>query len=197
MIHVVEDDLPVREALGRLLRSADMEARLYGSAREFLVQPWRDHHGCIIIDVRLPDIGGLEFQEQLGQLGILLPTIIMTGYGDIPMSVRAMKGGAMDFLTKPFCDDEMLRSVEAALARDQARQESAHILRALQGRLESLSKREREVLILVASGRLNKQIAGDLGLSEVTVKIHRGKVMRKMGVRSLAELVRNAETLGL
>jgi FixJ family two-component response regulator len=195
IIHIVEDDTGLQQALARLFRSASLETRLYSSAQEFLAHPWTDQHGCLLIDVRLPGTDGLDFHGQLREAGILLPAIMMTGFGDIPMSVRAMKAGAVDFLPKPFDYQAMLDAVAVALARDQMRRAADRDTREMHDRLNTLSRRERQVFELVVKGRLNKQIAWDLGLSEITIKIHRGSVMRKMNARSLAELVRMAQVL--
>ncbi len=194
-VHVVDDDASIRAALLSLLRSVDIDAHAFAGVDEFLAAFQVDRTGCLVLDVRLPGMSGLEFQEQLARLGIAIPVVMMTGYGDIPMSVRAMKAGAVDFLPKPFRDQDMLDAVCAALARDEARRHVARGLAVLHARWSGLSPREREVMALVVAGRLNKQAAGELGLSEVTVKIHRGSVMRKMQAGSLPELVRMAESL--
>ncbi len=195
VVHIVEDDLSLQQALERLFRSAGISTRVYASAQEFLALPWADTHGCLLIDVKLPGLGGLDFQEQLKVRGILLPAIMMTGFGDIPMSVRAMKAGAVDFLSKPFGDDDLLAAVSAALLKDASRREADTEIQLLRAQFNTLSPRERQVFEGVVLGRLNKQIAGDLNLSEITIKIHRAAVMRKMQAKSLAELVRMAESL--
>ncbi|PZW42986.1 FixJ family two-component response regulator [Humitalea rosea] len=195
IIHIVDDDASLRNALVGLFRSTGLQARPYASVRDFLDASRDDEPGCIILDVRLPDMNGLDLQAQLHSLGIHLPAILMTGHGDIPMSVRAMKAGAIDFLAKPFHDQDMLDAVATALDRDRARREAETGASELRNRYESLTAREREVMALVAAGRMNKQAAWELGLSEITVKIHRASAMRKMGARSLAELVRVAALL--
>ncbi|MEI9983839.1 MAG: response regulator [Aliidongia sp.] len=187
----------MREALGSLLRSVGMQARVHPSVDAFLAARRPDAPGCLILDVRLPGMSGLDLQTQLAGLGIHLPVILMTGHGDVPMSVRGMKAGAVDFLIKPFRDQDMLDAISTAVARDKAwRAADAGECRPA-NRFASLSPRERQVMGLVAAGKMNKQVAGELGLSEITVKIHRGAAMRKMGARTLADLVRMAETLGL
>jgi FixJ family two-component response regulator len=197
IVHVVDDDASLRAALDSLFRSTGLGTRLYGSTDEFLSEALTDQAGCLVLDVRLPGVSGLDFQAQLADLGVRLPVVLMTGHGDIPMSVRAMKAGAVDFLTKPFRDQDMLDAVTTAIARDRQRREGESRSEALATRFAALSPRERQVMALVAAGKMNKQIAGDLGLSEITVKIHRGAAMRKMGARSLADLVRMAEALNL
>ncbi|NKE47121.1 response regulator transcription factor [Roseomonas frigidaquae] len=195
LIHLVEDDAALRTALLGLFRSAGMDVQAYASGREFLAAPRPDRPGCIVLDVKLPDMSGLDLQERLLGLGIGLPAILMTGHGDIPMSVRAMRAGAVDFLAKPFRDHEMLDAVELAVARDRIRRAAQQDLLALRLRHASLSVREREVMALVAAGCMNKQVAHKLGLSEITVKIHRASAMRKMEAKSLADLVRLAALL--
>jgi FixJ family two-component response regulator len=195
IVHVVDDDAALRRALESLFETVGLGTRTYGAAREFLnANPAREP-GCIVIDVRLPDMNGLEFQAQLSQVGIHLPVVMMTGYGDIPMSVRAMKRGAVDFLPKPFRDQDMLDAVMAAIERDRQRRTADADASQVQQKFENLSSREREVMLLVTAGKMNKQVAGDLGISEITVKIHRGAAMRKMGARTLADLVRMADAL--
>jgi FixJ family two-component response regulator len=195
IVHIVDDDDSLRQGLGSLLRSVGLEVQTYGSTQEFLQTDRLETPGCIVLDIRLPGISGLDFQEQLANLGIRLPVILMTGHGDIPMTVRAMKAGAVDFLAKPFRDQDMIDAVMAAINRDRAQREKEGQSIAIVDRYATLSPREREVMALVTAGKLNKQVAADLGLSEVTVKIHRGAAMRKMGARSLADLVRMADAL--
>lgn len=195
IVRIIDDDTSLGDGLSSLVRSVGLNANIYSSTQEFLTADNLADPGCIVLDVRLPGTSGLDFQEQLAGLGIRLPVILMTGHGDIPMSVRAMKAGAIDFLAKPFRDQDMIDAVTAAIARDQLRRASEEQAVAIVDRYTTLSPREREVMALVTAGRMNKQIAGELGLSEVTVKIHRGAAMRKMGARSLAELVRMADAL--
>jgi FixJ family two-component response regulator len=196
IVHVVDDDASMREALQNLCHSIGIEARTYASARDFLTTAVSDAPGCLVIDIRLPDMNGLDFQAQLTQTGVRLPVVVMTGYGDIPMSVRAMKSGAVDFLPKPFNDQDMLDAVLAAIERDRQQRAVDHDISKVRERFETLSAREQQVMQLVAVGKLNKQVAGDLGISEVTVKVHRAAVMRKMGARSLADLIRMADVIG-
>jgi FixJ family two-component response regulator len=193
---VVDDDTDLRESLGSLLRSIGLNVALFGSAAELLATDRVAGPGCLVLDVRLPGVSGLDFQTQLARAAINLPIIFMTGHGDVPMTVRAMKAGAVDFLTKPFREQDMLDAVTAALARDRAQREAERELESVRGLYASLTPREREVMGFVTRGLMNKQIAGEMGLSEITVKIHRGNVMRKLGVRSVADLVRMAEALG-
>ena len=197
IVLIVDDDPSVREALGRLFRSVDLEPRLFASVAELMRQKFPDAPCCLVLDIRLPGVSGLDFQAQLANSNIHVPIIMMTGHGDIPMSVRAMKGGAVDFLTKPFRDQDMLDAVSQAIERDRKRRDSDKALAELRERFESLTPREREIMALVTAGLMNKQVAGELGLSEITVKIHRGHIMRKMTVRSLADLVRAGEALDL
>lgn len=197
LVHIIDDDESVRAALDSLLRSVGFVTRAHASVDEFLSPRWAQSMGCLILDVRLPGINGLDFQAQLAGLGIRLPVILMTGHGDVPMSVRGMKAGAVDFLTKPFRDQDMLDAVAMALARDRARRATEAVDAGLRKRFETLSPRERQVMQLVTAGKMNKQVAGALSLSEITVKIHRGAAMRKMGARTLADLVRMAEALQL
>ena len=194
---IVDDDSSVREALGRLFRSVDLEPKLFASVAELMRHTFPDAPCCLVLDIRLPRVSGLDFQAQLVEANIHVPIIMMTGHGDIPMSVRAMKGGAVDFLTKPFRDQDMLDAVAQAIGRDRKRRDSDKALAELRGLFESLTPREREIMALVTMGLMNKQVAGELGLTEITVKIHRGHIMRKMGVRSLADLVRAGEALEL
>lgn len=197
VVIVVDDEEPVRDALGSLLRSVGLEVLLFGSASELLEQGWPDVESCLVLDVRLPSLSGLDLQGMLAKARIDIPVVFMTGHGDIPMSVRAMKAGAVDFLPKPFRDQDMLDAVSTALAHDRARRAQARAEADLRSRYAGLTARERQVMALVTAGRLNKQVAGELGLSEITVKIHRGQVMRKMEARSLPDLVRMAEILGV
>ena len=197
VVLVVDDDPSLREALGRLLRSVDLEARLFSSVAELLLHTFPDVPCCLVLDIRLPGVSGLDFQTQLANSKIHVPIIMMTGHGDIPMSVRAMKGGAVDFLTKPFRDQDILDAVAQAIERDRERRDSDKTHAELRERFETLTPREREIMELVTAGLMNKQVAGELGLSEITVKIHRGHLMSKMAVRSLADLVRAGEALEL
>jgi FixJ family two-component response regulator len=197
IVFVVEDDASMRRALNNLFESVGLGVEAFGSASEMLQHKLPDVASCLVLDVRLPGLSGLDFQAELAKANIHIPIIFMTGHGDIPMSVRAMKGGAVDFLTKPFRDQEMLDAVVTAIERDRKRRETDKMIADLQALLETLTPREREVFTLVSSGLMNKQIAAELGLAEITVKIHRGHIMKKMGARSLADLVRKAETLGI
>jgi len=195
VVHIVDDDDSLCLALGDLFGTIGLATQCYRSAREFLDSNLTDLSGCIVIDIRLPDMNGLEFQAQLTSMGIRLPVVMMTGYGDVPMSVRAMKGGAVDFLLKPFRDQDMLDAALAAIRRDRERRATESETSKLRQRFQMLSERERQIMLQVATGKMNKQIAGDFGLSEVTVKVHRGAAMRKMGARTLADLIRMAEVL--
>jgi len=197
IVVIVDDEAAVRASLDSLFRSIGLQTLLFSSAVELLHDVLPERPGCIVLDVRLPGISGLDFQSQLARHGIALPIVFMTGHGDIPMTVRAMKAGAVDFLSKPFRDQDMLDAVSAAISRDQQRRVQDAGLGAVRARYATLTPREREVMAHVVSGLMNKQVAGLIGLSEITVKIHRGNVMRKMGVRSLADLVRHAEALGV
>ena len=194
---VVDDDASVRDALEDLLRSVGLVVTSFGSAQEFLASKRPDAPGCIVLDVRLPGASGLEFQRELKKLSIQLPIIFISGHGDIPMSVRAIKSGAIEFLTKPLREQELLDAVQAGIERDRARRREAKLVDELRERLNSLTPREQEVLPLVISGRPNKQIAAQLELSEMTVKVHRSQIMRKMQARSLVDLVRMADQLGV
>jgi len=195
VVHVVDDDPSLRGALESLFDSVGLETRTYGAASDFLNASVEDKPGCILIDIRLPDMSGLEFQVQLTQLGVRLPVIMITGYGDIPMTVRAMKRGAVDFLPKPFRDQDMLDAVMAAIERDRQRRTADDDVSRVRQRFETLTAREQQVMMLVTTGKMNKQVAGDLGITEITVKLHRGAAMRKMGARTLADLVRMADAV--
>ncbi|KRG47890.1 two-component system response regulator [Stenotrophomonas panacihumi] len=197
LVVIVDDEAAVRDSLDSLFRSIGLHTRVFASPAELLREALPDVAGCLVLDVRLPGISGLDFQAQLAAQGVALPIVFMTGHGDIPMTVRAMKAGAVDFLAKPFRDQDMLDAVSAAIERDRQRRAQAASLDQVRGHYETLTPREREVMAHVVSGLMNKQVAGLIGLSEITVKIHRGNVMRKMGVRSLADLVRHAEALGI
>jgi FixJ family two-component response regulator len=197
IVFVVEDDASMRRSLSNLFDSVGLSVEVFGSASEMLQRKPSEVASCLVLDVRLPGLSGLDFQAELAKANIHIPIIFMTGHGDIPMSVRAMKGGAVDFLTKPFRDQDMLDAVVTAIERDRKRRETDKIVANLQTLVETLTPREREVFTLVSSGLMNKQVAAELGLAEITVKIHRGHIMKKMEARSLADLVRKAETLGI
>jgi FixJ family two-component response regulator len=194
-VFVVDDDASMREALCRLMRSVELHAQAFSSAREFLGHPVPETPACLVLDVRLPDFSGLELQQKLAKINNRLPIIFITGHGDIPMAVRAMKAGAIEFLTKPFRDQDLMDAVQLALAKDKELIQSRAETAKLQTRYAKLTPREREVMGLVVLGRLNKQIAAELGTSDVTVKIHRGQVMQKMEAESVPDLVRIAEQL--
>ncbi|MBL0726425.1 response regulator transcription factor [Piscinibacter sp. HJYY11] len=196
-VFVVDDDESMRRALDSLFRSVGLDVHLYASAQAFMRATRADVPGCLVLDVRLPGMSGLTFQQELVKAGIALPVIFITGHGDVPMTVRAMKAGAADFLTKPFEEQALLDAVDAAIERDRARRRDAIRLAQLSQLYRTLSEREREVMKLVVAGLANKQIAAELGLSLVTVKVHRGQVMRKMLAKSVPELVRMADGLGL
>jgi FixJ family two-component response regulator len=197
LVLVIDDDPSVRNGLTLLFRSVGFETKSFGSAQEFVQTKLPDVPSCLVLDIRLPGQSGLDFQAELTKANISIPIIFMTGHGDIPMTVQAMKGGAVDFLAKPFRDQDMLDAVAIAIARDRKRRESDKVVSDLLSLFETLSPREREVMALVSSGLMNKQIAAEMNLAEITVKIHRGHIMKKMRARSLADLVRMAETLGV
>jgi len=196
VVFVIDDDPSMRGALDNLLGSVGLDVRAFPSAQEFLSAERPDAPGCLVLDMRLPGMSGLAVQQQLATLGISLPVIFISGHADVPISVRAMKAGAVEFLTKPFNDQELLDAVHAAIDRDGASRRDAVRAAELHARFDALSPREREVMALVAAGRANKQIAAELGVSLVTVKVHRGHVMHKMAARSVADLVRMADQLG-
>jgi FixJ family two-component response regulator len=196
-VFVVDDDASVREALDSLFRSIGLQAKTFGSAAEFLQNKLPDAPSCLVLDVRLPGLSGLDFQTELAAAGLHIPIIFMTGHGDIPMTVKAMKAGAVEFLPKPFRDQDMLDAVQQALERDRDRRERNSGLAKLKSSFDTLTPREQEVMGLVTAGLMNKQVAGEIGVSEITAKVHRGNIMRKMGAKSLAELVRMADALGV
>jgi FixJ family two-component response regulator len=195
VVHVIDDDASMRAALESLFDSVGLSTRTYETAVDFLNKGGADGPGCIVTDIRLPDMNGLEFQARLPELGVRLPVVMMTGYADIPMSVRAMKRGAVDFLPKPFRDQDMLDAVMDAIKRDRERRAADGDVARLRDRFATLSPREQQVMTQVTSGKMNKQVAGNLGISEITVKIHRRAAMQKMGARTLADLVRMAEVV--
>ena len=197
VVFVVDDDASLRDALKSLFKSVGLRAELFSSASEFLQSKHPDIASCLVLDVRLPGLSGLDFQAELARANIRVPIVFITGHGDIPMTVRAMKAGAVEFLTKPFRDQDLLDAVRVGLERDRARRENEGTTSKLRAQFESLTPREQEVIAFVTAGLMNKQIAAEIGVSEVTVKVHRGNVMRKMGARSLADLVRMADILGI
>jgi FixJ family two-component response regulator len=197
IVYVVDDDASVREALRNLFRSVGLRVEVFDSGSAFLQSRLPDVAGCLILDIRLPRLSGLDFQVELARVGIHIPIIFMTGHGDIPMTVRAMKAGAVDFLTKPFRDQDMLDAVTTAIERDQNSRNEARILADLQAHFATLTAREREIMALVTAGLMNKQIAAEIGIAEITVKIHRGNIMRKMAAKSLADLVKMAQALDI
>jgi FixJ family two-component response regulator len=197
VVFIIDDDVSLCEALASLFRSVGLHAQVFGSAPEFLQSKLPDGPSCLVLDVRLPGLSGLDFQSELAKADIQIPIVFMTGHGDIPMTVRAMKAGAVEFLPKPFRDQDMLDAVQTGLERDRARRRSANDSSKLKASFDSLTPREQEIMGFVTAGLMNKQIAGEIGVSEITVKVHRGNVMRKMGAKSLAELVRMADALGV
>jgi FixJ family two-component response regulator len=197
IVFVVDDDEGMRQSLKNLIGSVGLQVKVFASAQEFLRSKLTDVSGCLVLDVRLPGLSGLDLQKRMVEAGIEIPIIFITGHGDIPMTVRAMKAGAVEFLTKPFRDQDLLDAIQQALERDRTAREQRGKIEELRSRFDSLTPREREVMGLVVAGLLNKQIAGELGTSETTIKIHRHQVMEKMGAGSLAELVRMADRLGI
>jgi FixJ family two-component response regulator len=197
VIFVVDDDAPVREALSSLFRSVGLDAKVFGAAKDFLQAKPVDVPSCLVLDVRLPGISGLDFQAELEKAHVHIPIIFLTGHGDIPMTVKAMKAGAVEFLTKPFREQDLLDAVRIGLERDRDRREKDTLLSKMRACFDLLTPREQEVIGLVTMGLMNKQVAAEIGVSEITVKVHRSNGMRKMGARSLAELVRMADALGV
>ena len=197
IVFVIDDDASLGASVSSLLRSVGLQARVFASTSEFLQEKRPNVPSCMVLDVRLPGVSGIDFQADLSKRNIHIPIVFMTGHGDIPMTVRAMKAGAVEFLTKPFRDQDLLDAVQLALERDLSRIESEKAASGLKSKFETLTPREREIMALVASGLMNKQVAGEIGVTEITVKVHRGSVMRKMEATSLADLVRMADALGI
>ena len=197
IVFIIDDDLSMRRALTNLFQSVGLEVEAFGSASELLKNKLPEVASCLVLDIRLPGLSGLDLQTELAKANVRIPIIFITGHGDIPMTVRAMKGGAVDFLTKPFRDQDLLDAVVGAIDKDRKRRESDKTVASLQALFETLSSREREVLAFVAAGLMNKQIAAELDLAEITVKIYRGHIMKKMQAKSLANLIRMTEALGI
>lgn len=197
VVFVIDDDASMRQALSSLFGSVGLRVTAFASASEFLQAKIPDYPTCLVLDVRLPGLSGLDFQAELAKANIDIPIVFMTGYGDIPMTVRAMKAGAVEFLPKPFRDQDMLDAVRIGIERDREGRQKAGVAAKLKASFNSLTAREQTIMGMVTAGLMNKQIAGELGVSEITVKVHRGSVMRKMGAKSLAELVRMADALGI
>ena len=197
IVFIIDDDLSMRRALTNLFQSVGLEVEAFGSASELLKNKLPEVASCLVLDIRLPGLSGLDLQTELAKANVRIPIIFITGHGDIPMTVRAMKGGAVDFLTKPFRDQDLLDAVVGAIDKDRKRRESDKTVASLQALFETLSSREREVLAFVAAGLMNKQIAAELDLAEITVKIYRGHIMKKMQAKSLADLIRMTEALGI
>jgi FixJ family two-component response regulator len=197
IVWVVDDDVSLREALGSLIRSAGLRVETFASAQEFLARSQVDTPNCLVLDVQLPALSGLDLQKRMAEVNLEIPIVFITGHGNIPMSVRAMKAGAVEFLTKPLADQDLLEAIQQAISRDRVARQQKAKMRQLQDRYQSLTPREREVMERVVSGLLNKQVAAELGTTEFTVKVHRGRVMRKMQCNSFADLVRMSEMLGV
>ena len=197
VVFVIDDDEELRTALSSLIRSVGLRVELFASSADFLAGKLPDAPSCLVLDVRLPGLSGLEFQTELVKAKIQIPIIFITGHGDIPMTVRAMKAGALEFLTKPFRDQDLLDAIQLALDRDRVRRDGEKAVAGLRSKFAKLTAREQEVMGFVSSGLMNKQIAGEIGVTEITIKVHRGNVMRKMGAKSIADLVRMADVLGV